>query len=113
MVAYFPNFVSKPKKIEQFVSKYMLNLPYKTDYFKSRATLLNASVLPEVIVKDEKFDKILYQGRINDLFAGIGQQRRVVLHHDLQQALKAIQNQEIIRVKKTEPVGCLINFGEF
>ncbi len=111
--AFFPNFVSKPKNIESFLNKFNLSIPYKTDYFKNKSTQLNATVLPEVIVRDEKQERILYQGRINDLFAGVGKQRRVIRHHDLRNALLSIQKQEEIKVKNTEAVGCLINFGEF
>ena len=53
-VAYFSNFSSKPPKIEAFVEDYKLPMAIKTDYYKTRARLLGASVAPEVVVYDEK-----------------------------------------------------------
>jgi len=111
-IAYFPNFSSKPPKIKAFVEKFKIAVPYKTDYYKGKSKALGASTLPEVIVKDEKNDVILYRGRINNLYGAIGKRRRVVTQHDLKDALKAILNKETIQVRETEAIGCLINYNE-
>jgi len=111
-MAYFPNATSKPEKIKSFVDKFKFATPYQTDFDKKRAKTLGASRLPEVVVKDEKNDVILYRGRINNLFDEIGTRRRVITQHDLINVLKAIQNKEKISTKETTAIGCLINFNE-
>jgi len=111
-IAYFPNLSSKPIKIEEFKEDFNINVPSKTDYFKSKALALNATVCPMVVVYDEINKSILYHGRIDDSFASIGKRRRVITNSDLRNALESIVANEEIRVPKTEAIGCFINFKE-
>ena len=111
-VAYFSNFSSKPPKIEAFVEEYKLPMAIKTDYYKSRAKLLGATVAPEVVVYDEKNEEILYQGRISNAYAKIGTRRRVVTQHDLRNSLQAIIENKEIESPVTTAIGCYINFNE-
>jgi len=66
-----------------------------------------ASVTPEAFIIG-KDGKILYQGRIDDLYAGIGKKRSAATQHDLREALEAISLKQPVRTKKTKAVGCLI-----
>jgi len=111
MVAIFPNFSSKPKKIEAFYQKYKLNIPYKTDYYKELSRSLGATVTPEAILLDTK-GKIVYQGRIDNGYVRIGKRRRVVTTHELSDAITALVKNEEIEVAKTEAIGCFINFSD-
>ena len=111
-VAYFSNFSSKPPKIESFKKAYNLPMACQTDYYKTRATLLGATVAPEVVVYDEKHQKILYQGRISNAYAKIGTRRRVVTKHDLKDSLEDIISNREIKNPQTTAIGCYINFNE-
>ena len=50
MVAIFPNFSSKTKKIQSFYDKYKLKIPHKTDYYKVLSKSLGATITPEAIL---------------------------------------------------------------
>ncbi|MFZ1750929.1 MAG: hypothetical protein WAU01_12085 [Saprospiraceae bacterium] len=109
----FPNFISKKPGIEIFKQKYHIDFPLKTDYFKSMAKKLHATVLPEVIIYNESKDKVLYQGAINDLFISPGKRRHSVSHHYLRDALQALATGKGEFIASSSPVGCFINFNDF
>lgn len=111
-VGYFPNLSSKPKKIEAFKEKYKLELPTKTDYFKMKSMALGASIMPEVFVVDERTQKILYKGRIDNTYDKVGSRRRVTTEKNLRWALEAIINKHEINISETHAIGCFINFKE-
>ncbi len=111
-VGVFPNFTSKPSKIESFKNKHSLEFPLKTDYYKSLAKKFNAKVMPEVVVYNETKNIIIYQGRIDDAYVRVGKKKRVIQERDLEIVLKSIVNKTSITPYKTEAVGCFINFRE-
>lgn len=51
---------------------------------------------------------IAYRGRIDNSFAAIGVQRRVVTEHDLRDALDAVIARRLVPKPETQPVGCYI-----
>ena len=111
MVAIFPNFSSKKKKIEAFYEKYKLNIPYKTDYYKKLSRSLGATVTPEAILLNSN-GEIIYQGRIDNSYVRIGKRRRVVTTSELSDAIYALVKNEEIEVSRTEAIGCFINFND-
>jgi hypothetical protein len=50
--------------------------------------------------------ELLYRGRINDQYVGLGKRRAVVTSHDLRDALAAVVAGEPIANSRTEAVGC-------
>jgi AhpC/TSA family len=52
--------------------------------------------------------KIAYRGRIDNSYAAIGVQRRVVTEHDLRDALDAVIAGRPVAKPETEPIGCYI-----
>lgn len=111
MVAIFPNFSSKPKKIEAFYDKYKLSIPYKTDYYKKLSKSLGATITPEAILLDTS-GTIVYQGRIDNSYVRIGKRRRVVTSSELSDAISALVKSKEIEVPRTEAIGCFINFSD-
>lgn len=111
MIAIFPNFSSKPKKIEAFYEKYKLEIPHKTDYYKVLSRGLGATVTPEAILLDTK-GQIVYKGRIDNSYVSIGKRRRVVTTQELSDAIQALQKGKEIEVSQTEAIGCFINFND-
>ena len=109
---YFPNFSYKKEQIALFKEEYALPFDLKTDYFKKQSKRYNLEVLPTVVIYDEREEKILYQGRIDNRFYGVGKQRQITTHNDLIAALEAITKQQAIEQKSTQPVGCFINFAD-
>lgn len=56
--------------------------------------------MPEAGVVAAYGRTVLYQGRLDDAYAGLGQHRPTTRHHELAEALAA--------VPRTEPVGCFM-----
>lgn len=109
-IGLFPSTREEP--IEAFREKYAITFPLKSDYFQTMTKKLGATVTPEVIVYNNVCNEILYQGRIDDTYFRVGKKRTVTTTAELEAALKAIIANTPVLIKKTEPVGCLINLGE-
>lgn len=106
---YFPNTSSTDEKIEKFIKDYDLTISCFTDYDKLKTKFYGAAIAPEVVVYDEKNQKLIYRGRINNSFAELGRRRRVVSSYDLRTVLEDLINQRKIEVKETQAIGCYIN----
>ena len=65
------------------------------------------TVTPEVAVFAPS-GKLLYRGRIDDLYLGFGQRRYAVTRHDLRDALDAVLSGRPVPSAKTQAVGCFI-----
>ncbi|MEM7024473.1 MAG: redoxin domain-containing protein, partial [Pseudomonadota bacterium] len=84
--------------------QYGLEFPVLFDPSGDLAARLDPVTLAEAFVIDEK-DRMIYRGRIDDRFAGIGQLRRVIRNHDLLDALAVAGTTEAIP-RATAPIGC-------
>lgn len=93
--------------LARFGKAYQLAFPLKTDPGQRLTHQLNARVTPEVVVVAAD-GRTLYQGRIDDQYARVGQRRPAALHHELADALAAVVAGRPVAVAHTEPVGCLI-----
>ena len=59
-----------------------------------------------VLIKPD--GSIAYRGRIDNSFAAIGKQRRVVTEHDLRDAMDAVISGRPVAKQEASPVGCYI-----
>jgi hypothetical protein len=59
-----------------------------------------------VLIKPD--ESIAYRGRIDNSYAAIGKQRRVVTEHDLRDALDAIVAGRPVAKQEAPPIGCYI-----
>jgi hypothetical protein len=59
-----------------------------------------------VVVRPD--ESIAYRGRIDNSFAAIGKQRRVVTEHDLRDALDAVLAGKPVAKQEAPPIGCYI-----
>ena len=68
---------------------------------------VGATINPTAVVirADES---IAYRGRIDNSFAAIGKQRRVVTEHDLRDALDAVTSSRSVMKPEAPPIGCYI-----
>jgi hypothetical protein len=66
-----------------------------------------AKVTPEAVVVGHN-GKILYSGRIDNFYAGLGKPRRQATVHDLRTALDETLAGKPVTTPKTSPVGCYI-----
>lgn len=107
-VGVFPNFSSKPNKIEAFKATYNIPFTLKADYYHIKKELLGATVTPEVVVFNETKKEVLYKGRIDDTYARVGQKKRVTTTAELRDVLIAIANDQPIITMNTTAIGCFI-----
>ena len=84
--------------------EYGLEFPVLLDPSGDLADRLKPVTLGEVFVINGH-DRMVYRGRIDDRFAGIGQLRRVIRHHDLLDVLKEVDNPDLVP-RATAPIGC-------
>jgi AhpC/TSA family len=66
-----------------------------------------ATRTPEAVVFSPA-EEVLYRGRIDDQYVGVGQRRTQVTSHDLEEALSAILAGKPVPQPITEAVGCFI-----
>ncbi|MEM1124481.1 MAG: hypothetical protein AAGJ18_28850 [Bacteroidota bacterium] len=107
-VGLFPNFSSKPPKMEAFKQKYALPFVMKTDYYHTQKEKLGASVTPELVVFDESNNQIRYRGRIDDSYVRVGRRKQVTTTSELRDVLQAIVTEQPITVENTTAIGCFI-----
>jgi hypothetical protein len=90
--------------------QYKLTMPMLLDPSGDLASRLNPLFMGEAFVISGD-DQMIYRGRIDDRFAGIGQLRRKVKHHDLLDALATARNPD--QPHATGAVGCFFKaWGE-
>ncbi|NNF34649.1 MAG: redoxin domain-containing protein [Saprospiraceae bacterium] len=109
-IGVFPNFSSKPEKIEEYKETYGVEFDTRTDYWKDLVKKYEVEVTPEVVVVSE--DRVLYKGRIDNEFVGLGKRRKVVTTDELAEVLESIASRGIKTFPFTDAVGCFINFND-
>ena len=104
----FPSASTTDADIAAFAKAYRMPFVLTHDADHRLTRRLKARVTPEVVVLASDEHTVLYQGRLDDTFARLGQRRAVVQHHELADALAAVVAGRSVAVPLTEPVGCFI-----
>ncbi|WP_345126508.1 redoxin domain-containing protein [Hymenobacter antarcticus] len=107
-VGVFPARETTPASLAAFAKTYQLTFALQADKGHRLTRRLHARVTPEAVVVGADGRTTLYQGRLNDAYAGLGQHRPVVRHHELADALADVVAGRPVAVSRTEPVGCFI-----
>jgi hypothetical protein len=107
-VGLFPNRYSSEKGIQAYQEKYSIPFSLKREYYQTKTKFFGVTVTPEVVVYNETQEKMLYKGRIDNMYARLGKRRRVVNTSELEDVLIAIQNGSPLPYSETEAVGCFI-----
>lgn len=93
--------------LEKFRKDYGITFPLFVDDRGKVAKALSATVTPEAFVLD-RYGKIRYAGRINDLYQVRGVQSQVPVRQDLREAVGDVVSGSAVQVPRTLPVGCPI-----
>jgi len=96
-----------PEQACQHARDFLLQAPVLTDPEHHLVKAVRASMTPEAVVLDAH-RKVLYRGRINDLFAALGKKRPAPTRHDLREALDAIEAGKSVPTAQTKVIGCYI-----
>lgn len=71
---------------------------------------VGATVTPQAFVFARGRDQSVYEGRIDNLYAGYGKKRNVATTRDLGEALDAVVAGRLPSESKTEAIGCYISY---
>ncbi|MDB5269229.1 MAG: hypothetical protein JWP58_2269 [Hymenobacter sp.] len=107
-VGVFPARETNAAGLAAFAKTYQLAFPLQADAGHRLTKKLHARVTPEAVVVAADGRTVLYQGRLDDAYAGLGQHRAVTRQHELADALAAVAAGQPVAVPRTEPVGCFI-----
>ena len=92
---------------KKHAADYGFTCPFVLDPSRRLAHRVGATVTPEAAVFAPN-GKILYRGRIDNLYIGFGQRRYGATKHDLRDALDAIVQGKPISSPRTPAIGCFI-----
>jgi peroxiredoxin len=87
--------------------EYDLHPPVLLDGEHRLVEKLKATVTPQAVLVGRD-GKILYRGRIDDLYAELGKRRSAARQHDLITALDNIEAGRAVKIKETKAIGCVI-----
>jgi hypothetical protein len=87
--------------------RYPESIPAVKDTGHRLADSTGATITPEAVLVDRK-GKVLYRGRIDNFYAGLGKPRRQVTEHDLRDALDEVLAGKPVTHPQTQAVGCYI-----
>ena len=107
-VGMFPAKETTPTSLAAFAKTYQVPFLLQADAGHQLTKQLHARVTPEVVVVTADGRTTLYQGRLDDAYAGLGQHRAITNHHELADALAAVVAGRAVAVPRTEAVGCFI-----
>jgi hypothetical protein len=97
----------RPTEAKKHAEEFGLKTTALLDSRHKLVTLAQATVSPEVAVFSPE-GKLLYRGRIDDLFADIGKRRQASTTQELREALDAILAGKPVATPTTQAVGCFI-----
>jgi len=91
-------------------SEYKLTTPVVLDHDHKLTRLADAQVTPAAAVFDAK-GRLVYRGRIDNLYADFGKKRAKPTRHDLRDTLDALLAGKRLAKRTTKAVGCYIDFS--
>lgn len=87
--------------------EYELRMPVALDPNRTWIKQAEATIAPEAAVFSPT-GELLYRGRIDNQYAGLGKRRATVTSHDLRDACEAISAGQPVKEPRTEAIGCLL-----
>ncbi|HEX4169224.1 MAG TPA: redoxin domain-containing protein [Bryobacteraceae bacterium] len=101
----FPDRAETADNIRQAIADYHFPGSPLLDPAHLLVKRARAVTAPEAAVFD-KTDKLVYHGRIDDLYVDIGKSRQAAQVHDLEDAIMAVLAGKPVRQSETQAVGC-------
>jgi thiol-disulfide isomerase/thioredoxin len=92
---------------EKHAREYGLRMPVALDPRRDWIKKAEATIAPEAAVFSPA-GELLYRGRIDNQYAGLGKRRATVTSHDLRDACEAISAGQPVKEPRTEAIGCLL-----
>lgn len=95
------------RELRAFAERYRLEMRLKRDRRGKLAKRLGPTHTPEAFLVAED-GKLMYRGKIDNLYEDLGVRRGVVTEHYLKDAVESVLTGEPVTVSRTQAVGCLI-----
>jgi hypothetical protein len=102
----YPNASENPQQIRDHLTSFSFPTRALRDTGQALAKRVHATVTPEAVVVAG--GRILYRGRIDDRYVGLGVERTAPSTHDLEDALNAVMAGNRVEHPTTRAVGCFI-----
>jgi len=108
----YPNPGDTAEVVDKHNRAYAISGDSILDTNQSLVKLAHATVTPEaaVFVVEGKTLREVYQGRVDDRYISLGQERPQAQHHDLELAITAALAGKLVPHSQGPPVGCSIVF---
>jgi thiol-disulfide isomerase/thioredoxin len=94
--------------IKNFKTQFDFKIPTFIDYDKKLTNSLLATVTPEVILINNKYE-LVYKGAIDDIMVSLGKRRLTATAFYLSDAIMKSLENSVVLLKRTKAVGCTIN----
>ena len=107
-VGVFPAPGTTAASVAEFAHTYAVPFGTQPDAGQVLTRRLGASITPEAVVVAADGRTILYQGRLDDQYAALGQRRTLSQHHELADALSDLAAGRPVATPRTQAVGCFI-----
>jgi hypothetical protein len=95
------------EQARQHAQEFRIEAPVTLDADHAWVARAGATRTPEAVVFSPA-GEVLYRGRIDDRYSGLGQKRPQATTHDLREALAAIAAGQSVKVARTQAIGCYI-----
>jgi thiol-disulfide isomerase/thioredoxin len=104
----YPDKTETPENIRTHDKEYGYKIPSLRDPQMALVKESQAQITPEAAVFDGK-GRLVYHGRIDNLYEEIGRARTVATTHELEDAIEATLSGKTVRARSTQAVGCYIS----
>ena len=104
----YPSKSETAMTIQKHEKEYGYTLPALRDPQRTLVKESHAEITPEVAVFD-RARRLVYHGRIDNLYLEMGRTRPAATTHELQDAIEAAYNGKPLSVSTTPSVGCYIS----
>ncbi|MBL9150758.1 MAG: redoxin family protein [Phycisphaerae bacterium] len=111
MILVYPDPSTTVEAAQRHVKEYAIPLPVCCDPTHELVRVTGATVTPEAAViriDDAGAVTVLYRGRIDNHWAGIGQRRAQTTSYDLRDAMEAVAEGREPKRSRTQAIGCTI-----
>jgi peroxiredoxin len=108
MIGIIPGRSYNASTVNAFAKKYKITYPLLIDPGKKLTNYLHASITPEVILLNSRYE-LLYKGAIDNRVKALGIQKGQATENYLADAIAAFNQHLGIAIKRMHATGCLIN----
>lgn len=109
-VGVFPGHFSTDKELLDFKKEYKITFPLIKDPEMQFTAKLKAKIGPSCFLINQD-GNVVYKGRIDDWLFALGKKRLVVTEKNLEEAIISTIKNEPVKIRETNPIGCILEYG--